>query len=169
MRRLLSLALVAVLGAGCAAPSDDHGDRGGPLRLPQVPNADEGTLVSPRSVAVGTCLNDTDPLDAELRRRMLDCVSPHRFEVYATASLPVSAPPPDETQRVDESRALCEGRLAALLVGHPDLHRSDMVVAAFDDYVDGRREVRTVACAVAHRDLRQHLGNLLPMPDAPVG
>jgi hypothetical protein len=115
-------------------------------------------------IPVGACLNHTEPVDAEHRRRVLPCSSPHRYEVYATARL--ADPADDERQRVRESVSWCEEELVQRLAAEPSIARSTLLISPMDDYQRGRAD-RNVACAVAFNDFHQIQQPLIELSTAP--
>jgi hypothetical protein len=163
VRSALAVVLAAAaLSAGCAVGADHDDDggghTGGPLRLPPVANIDEGAPTPVADIGPGSCLNTTDPLDDQHRRRILGCASPHRYQVYAARIAP--HPAESEKDRVRESVGWCEAELAKALP-RAGIDRKTLMIDTFDDYRPGVAQ-RAVACAVGYNDLRQTQTAIVP-------
>lgn len=155
----MAVLLAAGLSAGCAVGSDhddDHG--GGALKLPPVANIAEGEPKPVADIGPGSCLNSTDAVDGQQHRRVLDCGSPHRFQVFSAAVVP--RPAEQEKDRAWEGIAWCQRKLDEALPA-TGIDRKTLMTSSFDDYRPGDTQ-RTVVCAVGYTDLRQTSAAILP-------
>jgi hypothetical protein len=158
----LVVALVVALGPW-QARGGEHGEEHGRHdhsevgdAVPAVPNAAEGVRRPLGRIGPGECVNDTVVERGALR--VLDCASPHRFEVYATVTAGTApSPPAGEHERGEQNVSLC---VAELSRGRLRVVAADptVLIDAIDDFTvpaAGRR----VVCAIGYNDFRQTVGH----------
>ncbi|MGC0330544.1 hypothetical protein RKD23_003534 [Streptomyces sp. SAI-170] len=149
--RLVAVAAVGVVFAGCATIEGGvdgeavESSRGSGDPMAGLP---EGRPVRYGSLAVGMCSNDDGAVGAAEPVGVVDCATPHRFEILAKVRVPggADAPFPGRNALVDALTKACDPTLEPLVAAARG-SRIGMQLLPFDEksWADGNR---TGYCAV---------------------
>lgn len=149
--RMVTIAAVVSVAAGCATTEDS-----GPDKTANLPSRQTDPMKGPptgkpvpfTSLAVGMCSNDDGAVTAAEPVGIVDCATPHRFEILAEVRIPGSAdaPFPGRNTLVEELTKACDPTLKPLVAASRGA-RIGMQLLPFDEksWADGNR---TGYCAV---------------------
>lgn len=149
----LAAALAALaLATGCTT-TDGKDDAHHAAKEPQtqgdpMKELPEGRPVPYGELTVGTCSNDDGDVTGAGPVGVVDCTTPHRFEILAKVRLPgaADAPFPGQNPLVKSLAELCDPALEPLLAAAPG-SRIGMKILPFDEksWTSGNR---TGYCAI---------------------